>query len=319
MKIKTIILISTAVITVLVGIIIFVIYERHSDENDVGVDVYFFDSVGGYLASEFRDLSHLNAREHVEATLRYFVSEPTNSKLTCVVPADAELVELITEILIENGVLTAITSDYYLNMPPIDEVLFRSAFTLTMVGLPYIDSVVFVLTDGEERFESAETIANNPLISPTRRTVEDFTLFFVDESGEGLVTRLFESVDVNLHRREQQILELLIGNQNVPGVLPLIPADTRVLDVRIELDAGGIYVDFSSEFYRGFSGNTAQARLMLQSVTHTMLENISGTPRRVFFFIDTERLEEFHGLSDFDLEFTIDETVMLGYTEEDAE
>jgi hypothetical protein len=265
------------------------------------------------LESEFRDLSDLNSREHVTATLGFFSRAPQSSNLARVFPDDVELRELVTEIHIENGILTATISELYEEMSPIDEVLFRSAFTLTMIGLPRIESVRFLSSSGDEWIESADTIANNPLISPARRTAYEFILFFVDETGEGLITVLYESADVDVHRRAQNILELLIEGQNEPGIMPLIPPDTRVREVMIE-DELGIYINLSPDFHRGFNGNSTQARLMLQSIAHTMLENHKALLRRhVFFLIDSERLEDFHGISGFDLSFTYDETIMLGY------
>ncbi|MDR0272574.1 MAG: GerMN domain-containing protein [Clostridiales bacterium] len=309
---KNMIIIAAAIVAVLIGVVLFLILGRALEDNEHGVEVYFFNSAQGQLEAEFRELPQMSSVERIETALLYFSNEPESSSLVRAIPSNVQLRELITEIFIENGVLIAMMSEIYDEISTVEDLLFRSAFTLTMVGLPGIESVKFVSADGSEFVESAATIANNPHISPARRTAEDFTLYYVDESGEGLTTVLYESADVNVHRRSSQILELLMEGQNEAGILPMIPPETRVRDVMIELDAG-IYVDLSAEFHSRFSGNATQARLMLQSITHTMLENNPGPPRRVFFLIDSVRLDDFHGVSDFNLGFTIDETVMLGY------
>jgi hypothetical protein len=191
-----------------------------------------------------------------------------------------------------------------------------------MLGLPNIEGVLFRIENEygtDEFFETAATIANDPFISPARRTAESFTLFLTDETGEGLITVVHEADDVNIHARGQYILAQLIYRQTAEGVMPLVPQETRVRDVFIEPESG-IYVNLSSEFHSRFTGTPAQARLMLQSITHTMLENVrSNVQRRVFFLIDSERWDDFHGVSYFNLGFTFDETVMLGFVEHEEE
>jgi germination protein M len=307
-------LIFFALVVFGVSLFLFLRYENSPEENMRGLPVYFFNAAQGGLQAEYRELPHGDSSARIDAALRYFFGTPENSSLARTWPSEIAFLDFVTDIFLEDGILVTTFSEHYDEMPPIDEVLFRAAFTLTMTGLPYIDGIMFRANENEF-FETAETIANNPYISPARRTAEDITLFFVDETGEGLVTEVYSAADVNVHTRAQEILEKLIERQNAQGILPLIPAETRVRDVLIELD-GGIYVDLSPEFHSRFSGNATHAYLMLQSITHTMLENIPGPPRRVFFLIDSERWEDFHGVNDFNLGFTIDETIMLGALEE---
>ncbi|MCL1845200.1 MAG: GerMN domain-containing protein [Defluviitaleaceae bacterium] len=274
--------------------------------------VFFYNAAEGQLVAELRDLPRGEEEDRINAAMAFFFSGPEDAALTRAWPSDGEFAALTPNFFWEETTLTANMTEFYNDLPPMDEALFRAAFTLTMVGLPYIDSVLFQIGDNEW-LESAETIANGRDISPARRTAEDFLLFFTDETGEGLVTTLHAALDVNVHTRMEDILERLIERQNEAGFLPLIPAETRVRDVIIEPDAG-FYIDLSSEFHSRFEGTTAQARLMLQSITHTILGNDgSNIPQRVFFLINSERWEDFHGVSDFNLGFAVDETAMLGF------
>jgi hypothetical protein len=306
---KKIIIASAASVVLIICCAIIFFLPDFDDDNEGRLPIYYFNAAEGRLVAEFRDMPYGNHEEQVNAALRYFSYEPRGGGLTRTWPAYVEPRDLIEAIQIDDGVLHITFSEMYSQMEPLDEALFRSAFVLTFTALPYIDSITFLAGENEWN-ESALTIANNPFISPARRTADDFVLYFVDETGERLVATLFAAPDVNVHTRSQYILELLIEQQNESGILPLIPAETRVRDVLVELDAG-IYVDLSPEFHSRFSGTPAQARLMLQAITHTMLENILGTPRRVFFLIDSERWEEFHGVGDFNLGFVIDESILI--------
>jgi hypothetical protein len=285
------------------------------------VPIYFFNTAQGRVEAEFRLLAAEGLTEQIDMALRYFFSGPSGGGLSHVVPAGLEASEFLKDMYIADRMLVVSFSEWYSEMSPTDEIKFRSAFTRTMVSLPQIESVMFRAgsTESEsgtewgiERVESAETIANNPFISPARRTSEEFTLFFVCETGEGLITMQDFVPDVNLHTRIQNIVERLIEEQNAAGVMPLIPPETRVRLVINEPDAG-LYIDFSGEFHSRFTGTTAQAELMLQSIAHSVLENLRENRTRVFFLIDSDRWEEFHGVSDFDLGFIIDESFMLGF------
>jgi spore germination protein GerM len=288
------------------------LFRERFDDYRRGTEIYFFNAAQGILETEEREFI-----PRPEDALFQLFEGPRKKSLSRVFP-NVELKEFLTDFFVEDEIVFAEFSHLYDEMPPVEEILFRSAFTLTMASLPNIRGVIF-RTPSDEWFESAYTIANNPSISSTRRTSEFFTLFFVDESGEGLVTEEYFVADVQTHRRTQDILETLIERQNTTGgVFALIPSETKIRRVINDRDRNspGIYVDFSPEF-NNFRGTTAQARLMLQSIAHTVLEHNDQT--RVFFLIDSERRDEFHGVTDFNLGFTMDETMMLGYVAEESE
>ena len=164
--------------------------------------------------------------------------------------------------------------------------------------------------------ESASTIANSPSVSPSLISNQTIRLFFVNEEGDGLVYEIYVATGVNMHLRDQVILETLIANQNIEGVMPTIPQETRVISAEMHSDALAIYVNLSGDFLTQFMGGAETARLMLLSITNTLLDNQQGIrPREVFFFIESERLAEFHGLTDFDSGFALDETIVQGFSD----
>lgn len=317
-KKKIIIALAIFIALIICGVAAYFIVSFASDDDTRGrLAVYFFNASAGRVESELRNLPPDESHLQIDMALQHFAFGPESSNLSGVWPQGVAIRDFLTDMYVEDKILIAEFSELYGELPPLDEVIFRSAFTLTMLDLPDIDGVLFRLNSTDEFLESAVSITNNPFISPARRTAQNFTLFFADETGEGLITVIHNAEYVNVHARAQYILSRLIEGQSTPGVFPLIPPETRVRDVLVELDSG-IYVDLSSEFHSRFTGTPAQARMMLQSITHTMLENAgSNVQRRVFFLIDSERWDEFHGVSDFNLGFTIDKTMMLCYENEE--
>ncbi|MCL2385953.1 MAG: GerMN domain-containing protein [Defluviitaleaceae bacterium] len=315
---KEIFIIAGVLGIVIVGVVALVVVIDFSSDGYVleRVPIYFFNAGQGELEAEYQNLPQVGLYGQIDTVLGYFFSRPSGSGLLHVLPAGVDSRGLLTEIYVDDDMLVASFSEIYQNMSAVDEAIFRSAFTLTMVGLPQVERVKFRTVGyngeaGREWVESAATVANNPFISSTRRATQNFILYFVDESGEGLIYRRYTVADVDTHRRLHHLIELLIAEQNAAGIMPLIPTETRVLDV--QQHSPGIYIDFSSEFQR-FSGNSTQANLMLQSITHTINANHHGTRLDVFFLVDSRRWEDFHGVSGFNLGFSVDETVMLGFT-----
>lgn len=280
--------------------------------------VYFFSPSMGQLVSENRIWPEGDNNMRIQQTLMYLASEPDDRTLTSTWPT-AELNELITSMYMDghyNDMLVVNFTENFNEMSPLEESLFRSAFTLTLMELPFVGSVKFRVASYNgihESVESLETIANNPIISPARLSNVQFILYLIDESMEGLITQVYDATNVDIQQRGLVALERLIDAQQAEGIIAAIPTETRIRSVTTDTEARGIYVDLSSEFVAQFTGSPALARLMVYSIVNTVLENTTGAQNRVFFLIDSDRQESFHGISDFKSAFSFNESVMIGY------
>jgi len=301
-------------------------------DGDSSLPIYFFNASAGRLDAELQPRPQGgDAIELVRVAMGHLMNDPKDtSNLARTWPEGLEFLEFVIGIHMDaeiDNMLVLTFSDHYRNMSPLNEALFRAALTLTMVGIPYIESVKIRWADDideygtilwDERIESRGTIANDPSIPSTRISTATFTLFFIDESGEGLVTEVYAATDIDHRRRGASAIERLIEGPSNSDFSPAvrIPPETRVRSVNVVPAAGAVYVDLSSEFLTNFSGTPAQARLMIASIVNTLNESIVlGGLRtyRFFFLIDSTSREDFHGVSGFNLSFSFDETVMLGY------
>ena len=314
------------VIFIAVGSIILVLVLRRQGRDLFSpnqMQVYFFNPAEGQLYPEGRPWPYGNQNDWVRAAIGHLRFPPSSRHLTSTWPAINPLLgEEETPFLRDIGMYgsTVIAEFYesYLEMPPLQEALFRSALTLTMVNLPFIDEVKIRVND-MEWVETAETIANRPAISSVRLGNTTLVLYFIDESGEGLVREYYTAVGVDLQRRASVALERLIEGSTIDGAFSAIPPETRVLAVIPMLDETfSVYVNLSGEFITRFSGGPAQARLMVAAIVNTVLENIPQA-RRVFFLIDSSREEHIPGVADFSGVFEYDETVMVGFVPEEDE
>jgi len=212
--------------------------------------------------------------------------------------------------------LTAVFCESYLEILPLQEALFRSAFTLTMLGLPFVDNVI-IRAGNHQWAETTETIQNAPTISPVRLVDTQLILYFIDELGEGLVREYFEATDVDFQQLAREALERLIEGPTIEGVVSLVPSETRIRNVVSVTETASIYVSLSGEFLTRFSGSTAQASQMIYSIVNTVIENSPQgvRPWQVFFLIDSDRRDEFHGVTDFDTGFEYNERIVFGFVE----
>jgi len=189
----------------------------------------------------------------------------------------------------------------YLQLPPFDEALFRSALTLTLTAFPDIDEVVF-RTGDNYRTESPDTVFNAPKLSPSRLANVSVVLYFVCENGDGLIRDYATVLDANPRETDLVALERLIAGPVPEGAVQLLPAETRVRILR-DVETRSIYVNLSGEFAARFSGGSAQAQLAVQSIVNTVLSNSVWDIRHVFFLVDSAREGQFHGVQDFDRGF----------------
>ena len=316
---KQIVVLSLGLVFFLVGLGVG-IFLSQLDNSPSRMSVYFFSASLGHLVAEDRAWPEgATIEEWLDTVISHLSAEPESRALRRTWPA-ATAEELISGMQMGGEYMDTLIVDfteYYLAMPPLEESLFRSAFTKTMTGIGFVDSVKFRITDyyGEviESVESASSISNNPAISPIRSSNMQFTLYFIDESMEGLVTKVYSAENVNVQQRRRVALQHLIAGQQDDGFFAAIPSETRVLGVTEDGDADAIYVDLSSEILN-FTGTSAQARLMIYSIVNTVVANPTST-KRVAFLINSDRLESFHGVGDFNLLFNYNERIMMGFTE----
>jgi spore germination protein GerM len=231
--------------------------------------------------------------------------------------------------------------------------LFRSGLVLTLTELPFVERVL-IWVDGEGQkppmafsewllrwlndeeesdewwwdasavvVETANNVANNPSLSPGVMASRVITLYFVCAEGEGLITETFVDDYIDLHRLAESKLLYLIAGPSQEYAMRIIPPETRIRMINYEPSNRSLYVDFSGEFMSRFFGTPQTARLMLQSIVNTLTlisnnEDMNTRVDRVFFLVDSQRHEVFHGVTDFNLAFMYNQDITL-VDEEDPE
>jgi len=324
-------------------IVFFVMGMQRGSSFAGGLRVFHFNPAEGRLEGTAVNVPHGPREMLVQTMVNHFYGSPRYSSLQRLWPEDLGVVSIVYR---DDLVGIAFPREYRQMTPP-EEALFRMGLALTLMELSFVERVLIWVDgegnkppmhfaqwlnrwlDGEERsdewwwdagavtIETANTMANNPSLSPGVMASRVITLYFVCAEGEGLITETFVDDYINLHRLVESKLSYLIagpsqGNENAMRV---IPPETRVRMVNYESESRSLYVDFSGDFMNRFIGNQHISRLMLQSIVNTLTfaENTDWNTRveRVFFLVDSQRHEIFHGVTDFNLGFVYDHDMIL--------
>jgi len=316
-RLSSIITIAIAVLFIAaVGTLALWLRQTYTAEQ---MQVYFFNLTDGRLEPEPRPLPaaqvtptgavFVSREQSVWAAIGHLMEPPEGSRLSRPWP-DMELDEIFIHLSSRGQTVTAVFPQTYLEMTPLQEALFRAAFTLTMVGMDF-EEVNFQV-NGHQWTESAATIANAPNVRAARFSDTQLILYFVDEYNGGLVREYYDATDVETQNRAHAALLRLIEGTTTEGLSSGIPPGTRIRGIEPAPETTSLYVNLSGEFVSGFSGSPAQAHLMISAIVNTVLANSQG-PRQVFFLVDASRLETFHGVGDFMRGFEHDETVVVGF------
>jgi len=313
---KRAIIVAVAIFLICCGIaLIFILRGRVQDiftPTGREMRVYFFNSQAGQLQAENLPINTRDFRFSLpwENDLNWIyaafanMQRPPGRNLSSTWPEAVYPIDYI----IDERILFLSFNESYLEMPPLEEALFRTALTLTMTAGPYIDKVI-MRTGAQDRVESPTTVFNAPHISSARLANLNTILYFVCESGEGLVRDYSIIENANQRETELEALERLISGPVPDGAVSFIPTETRVRVLR-DVDTRSIYIILSGEFSTRFNGSHAQAQLTIQAIVNTALSNSVWDIRQVFFLIDSARESQFHGVQDFDRAFEYDEIIL---------
>jgi len=316
-----------------VGIMAFIFWPRAQEGALGGLQVFYLNASDGRLQPVNVTIGGGSAVSQIDALVARFYNPP--SALTGLWPAGMPIVGLA----FYDGVAGVALPPEYRALSAVDEALFRVGLTLTLLELPFVERVLFwVAGEGEypylpldevvrsepywaalaARVETAYTIDNNPSISPGVMQARTLTLYFVCADGYGLITETYTDEYIDIHRLAEIMLNHLIMGPATENALRLIPPETRVRHVNAEVVGvrRSLYIDLSGDFMSRFIGTQAQARLMLQSIVNTLTlpanqRDVLNRIYEVFFLIDSQRYETFHGVANFHMYFTYDHAITL--------
>ena len=186
----------------------------------------------------------------IEEFLEMLAADPESLDYRKTIPADI----YVTSYSVDGVLLTLNFSTTYQNLPTSEEVLRRAAIVRTMIQIPGIDCVAFLvgdspLTDTSGNVVGAmtqESFIENPGEQINSIQNATLTLYFANEDGSGLVkeTRdVYYSSNISM---EKLIMEQLLEGPTISGAQSAIPSGTNL--VNISVVDGVCYVSLDETF-----------------------------------------------------------------------
>jgi len=301
-------------LAIVIMLIIYAVITMYSEnaliEEGNMINVYFFNPQTGRLEAERRVMPEGNYLEVSQELWEMLVRGPESAFLSGIFPEslDAGAGGSVREIRNvqptpeDRGIryFEVYFREDYLNVAPIDEVIFRSAIVWTFTELDWISNVSFFVENMPLARLDGSAIGlmsrDNVLISPqitmehiVRRTV---SLYFPNSMQTGLVLE-HRTVEIPSHLTiEQVVLNELIRGPLTPGLVSLIPPETVIYDVYTESLTMTCYVDLNVAFDLRLTPVTHTRQLAVYSIVHSLI-NIRGAEtdiERVQFLINGERV-----------------------------
>lgn len=321
-------------ITIFAAAVVYLIsvsyFDRAKTEPENMINVYFFNAQTASLEPERREMPEGNYLEIALELWDMLVRGPESASLSGVFPEN--LVSGVGGSVNEIRNLQPTQEDRgvrqfevdlrhdYLELSPIDEIIFRSAVVWTFTELDWISDVAFFvdnspltrLDGGAVGLMNRDNVLINPQITMehiVRRTVD---LYFVNSSMTGLVAeRRTIEIPSNL-TVERVVLKELMRGPNSAGLISLIPPETVINDVYTESLTMTCYVDLNAAFDTRLTSVTHTRQLAVHSIVTTLISLSSGSNiNSVQFLINGERVPGRGIEIDLSQPFELNESIII--------
>ena len=155
---------------------------------------------------------------------------------------------------LENKILTVYFNSAYQNAEPVKEILYRAAVVKTMVQIPDISGVQFMVNDQPLMDSSktvvgvmrAETFLEDSGGQVSKEQTATLVLYFTNKEGTELISteqRVRYSTNYSL---EKAVVTQLLRGPSEDGLYPTLPSNTNLLGISVK--DGVCYVDFDKTF-----------------------------------------------------------------------
>lgn len=187
-------------------------------------------------------------------------------------------INLRSFVLSQGGLLSLDFDVSYSGQDEISEILTRSAIVRTLIQIKGVDGVMFLVGGVAlmDRYSNPVGImTEDSFIFNAGKEMHTYdkvriTLYFANESGDGLVP-IYRTLVYNSNMSmERLIVEQLIAGPNIAGAYPTIDPATRVNNVTVQ--DGICYVDFSEEANNKL--NNIKSDVILYSIVNSLAERL---------------------------------------------
>jgi len=272
------------------------------------INVYFFNAQTGMLEAERRAMPVGNYLEISIELWNILVAGPESASLSGVFPESLDSgsggsvreIRNVQPTQEDRGIrhFEVYFRADYLEVTPVDEIVFRSAVVWTFTELDWISSVSFFVEnvpltrlDGSSiGLMSRDNVLINPQVTMEHTVRRTVNLYFPNSTLIGLMVEQ-RTIEVPSHLTvERVVLTELMRGPTTSGLISLIPPEAVVYDVYTESLTMTCYVDLNVAFDSRLTPVTHTRQLAIYSIVHSLISIRGAEIERVQFLINGERI-----------------------------
>lgn len=276
--------------------------------------IYYVNKSATKVVSEDYTPNNTEAEALLEELLTALQTDSENLEYRRAIPSEVRLLNDY----IENKQLYLVFDSSYTMLPKLTEILCRAAIVRTLTQIEGVDTVVFYVNE-----QPLMDAANQPIgrmrasdfiddlggdINDYQRTV--LSLYFTNEQGDKLIECRREKFYSNKISMERLVMEELIKGPATEGLYPVLPSDTKILNISTK--DGVCYVNLDASFLTG-SVNTNEI-VPIYAIVNSLVE--LPTVNKVQIAINGETTKKYRELVSLDTVFERNLDIILEDTKD---
>lgn len=288
--------ILAVVLLTVIGIYLFSINRDPKEEGITEINLYYASSATGTLECEKRRIRLPEDREEaVRAVFNEYMNGPVNTTLSLPAADLKSITALIYPVEKNENIVKINFTKSFNALSESQKLLCISGMVYTLTELDflrniyfYVDNEPIVNMNGEaaERY-NRNNVANNPSLDPEKRDRQLVTLYFTDARQNRLIPEE-RSIEIKQSQTtEYQIVEQIIQGPLGSSLVPTVPADIKIRDIKTE--EGICYVNLSDDFTARHTVSSSD-RISIYSIVNSLTE--LDYVKKVQFLAEGEKINE---------------------------
>lgn len=275
--------------------------------------IYYVNKSATKVVSEDYTPQNTETEALLEEMISALQTDSENLEYRRAIPSEVRLLNAY----IENKQLHLVFDGSYSMIPNLTEILCRAAIVRTLTQIEGVDTVLFYVNEQPLMDEMNQPIGRmkaSDFIDDLGGDINDYqktvlSLYFTNEQGDKLIECRREKVYSNKVSMERLVMEELIKGPTAEGMYPVLPSETKVLNISTK--DGVCYVNLDASFLTG-SVNTNEI-VPIYAIVNSLIE--LPTVNKVQIAINGETTRKYRELVSLDTVFERNLDIIL----EDAE
>ena len=224
-----------------------------SDSAERSLRIYYVNKNATKVVSEDYIPENTDPNALLQELLTLLATDPDDLDSRKVIPSEVRLLNAF----IENKQVNLVFDSAYSLIPRLTEVLNRAAIVRTLTQIEGVETVSFSVNEQplmDALNQPVGQMRASDFIDDLGGDINDYqktvlTLYFENEQGDRLIECRQELVYNNAVSMERLVMEQLIKGPTEAGMYPVLPAETKLLNISTR--EGVCYVNLDASFLTG--------------------------------------------------------------------